>query len=619
MQRREFIRMVASTLVASSVAPAYGKSDEGFDKQGILIEAAGFDSFGGWVLDTQFYQQMGGNYLLAHGMGEPVKDAYTSFDVSHAGIFHVYVRCKDWCPGHWLSPGRFKVKVNQRILDTELGTQPGWQWQYAGEVALKSGDNSMALSDLTGFEGRVDAIYFSPYLSPNLPNESSHVMDWKDELSGRSEKKITKSEFDLVVVGGGITGCAAALAARRQGLHVALIQDRPVFGGNASEEVRVHTLGVLGKSAEILTSIDTKHYPNGDAKAAHDQRKREQTLINSGVTLLPNQSAIGLAKEGNKIQYVECRNTYTGIITRFKAPQFIDTTGDGWLGHWAGAEWRYGREAASAHNEGWNKHGDLWSPTVADNKVMGTSVLWNSEVGDQPNRFPSVPWAMDVAKKGDAINGEWFWEYSDDALDQIDDAEAIRDHMFRAIYGNFYNGKKHPKNALVKIKWVAYIAGRRESRRLIGDHVYNMQDAVNNVKFDDMVVEEKRDLDTHYQLKEAGHPEDYLSEALFRWVGWYYLPFRSLYSKDIDNLMMAGRCFSCTHIGLSGPRVMNTCGQMGVATGYAAALTKKYGVSPREVGQKHIGELQTLIGYRKSPSGELILADEKQKAAWERG
>ena len=289
------------------------------------------------------------------------------------------------------------------------------------------------------------------------------------------------------------------------------------------------------------------------------------------------------------------------MIRRFKAPVFIDCTGDGWLGFWAGAEFRYGREAASEFGEAWGKHGDLWSPKEADNRVMGTSVLWNSKKGSAPSTFPAVPWAMPVAGKHQAVKGEWYWEYSDDDLNQIDDAEQIRDHVLRAIYGSFYNAKKHPKNALDELKWVAYVGGRRESRRLIGDYIYSMQDAAQRKAFPDTVVREKREIDTHYQRKLKGSPETFLSKALFyKTHGLYSIPFRCFYSKDISNPMMAGRCFSCTHIGLAGPRVMNTCGQMGIATGYAAVLCKKHKATPREVGHTHIKELRTLIGYEKA-------------------
>jgi hypothetical protein len=228
-------------------------------------------------------------------------------------------------------------------------------------------------------------------------------------------------------------------------------------------------------------------------------------------------------------------------------------------------------------------------------------VLWNSERTDGRVDFPGVPWAMPVAKKHAAINGEWYWEYSAPTLNQVDDAEQIRDHMLRAIYGSFANAKKHPKNATIALKWVAYVAGKRESRRLMGDYTYTMRDMTERRQFADAVVEEKREVDSHYQLALTGSPSDFLSKALFHKTGGlYYIPFRSLYSRDISNLMMAGRCFSCSHIGLCGPRVMKTCGQMGIATGYAAALCKKHGATPREVGRQHIAELRQMIGYESA-------------------
>jgi len=598
MNRREFIRIIGGVSVLSAVAPAYAFSNPAFSQDGILLEAASFADKGGWVLDTQFYQQMGGCFLLAHGMGKTVQNAMTKIKAEKAGKYFIHVRTRDWCPGNWAAPGQFKVIVNDSVLETTFGTEAGWAWQNGGSLSLKAGENKIELQDLTGFEGRMDAIYFSKEANPVLPSAPKDLFGWKDQLSGRSSLKVNEDHYDVVIVGGGITGCGAALAADAQGLKVALIQDRPLFGGNASEEVRVHTLGVHGKGGDILKKIDTKHWPNGHAKAKIDQIKRERNLKNSNIHLFPNHLAIGLEKKDKKIASVEARNSNTGIISRFNAPQFIDCTGDGWLGFWGGAEFRYGREAHSEFNEEWSKHGDLWSPEKADNKVMGTSVLWNSQKSSKPSSFPKMPWAMPVVGKKANIKGEWFWEYSDDKLNQIDDAEQIRDHVLRAIYGNFYNAKKSPKNALIELKWVAYVGGRRESRRIIGDYIYSMHDAAKKRQFPDAVVEEKRELDAHYQRKEKGDSQDYLSKALFYKVhGLYYIPFRSLYSKDIPNLMIAGRCFSCTHIGLSGPRVMNTCGQMGIATGYAAALCKKYSQEPRSIGQKHIKELRKLIGY----------------------
>ncbi|MGJ8693865.1 MAG: FAD-dependent oxidoreductase [Thalassotalea sp.] len=597
MNKREFLRIIGGTVAVTALAPSYGFAKSSFTKTGLLIEACNFENLGGWVLDTQFYQQMGGNYLLAHGLGKPVENASTRFKVPEAGKWHVFVRTRDWCPGDWQAPGQFNLHINGKKMPETLGTKSGWAWQDAGVVELAKGQSIIEVEDLTGFEGRFDAIYLSQEPFPSLPNSPTELYHWKDQLSGRSKLSIKEHNYDVVIVGGGITGCGAALAAESQGLKVALIQDRPVLGGNASDEIRVHTLGVYGKNEKLLRKIDTEHYPNGHENAVFDQQKRTQTFADSKVDVFTSNSMIGLSQTGNTINSVDARHINTGIIQRYSAPQFIDCTGDSWLGLWAGAEYRYGREASGEFNETWDKHGELWSPLKADNKVMGTSVLWHSEYGQKPFNFPEVPWAMPVATKDKAIEGDWDWEYSNDSLDQVDDAEQIRDHMFRAIYGNFYNAKKHPKYRLLEIKFMAFIGGRRESKRLIGDHIYSMRDAVDKPDFPDIVVEEKRPLDSHYQLKDHGHHADYRSEALFMKVGYYFIPFRCFYSKNIDNLMMAGRNFSCTHIGLAGPRVMNTCGQMGIATGYAAALCKKHNKNPREVGKKHITELRQLIGY----------------------
>ncbi len=603
LSRRTFIRVVGGVGLTAAVPFDYLIGAEP-EASGVLVEAASFAERGGWQLDTQHYQQMGGCYLLAHGLGKPVANAKTRFSLPQSGTWHVWVRTRDWCPGDWPSPGRFRVRVNGSALATTFGTEgEPWHWQYGGTVEIAAPQGvELELEDLTGFDGRCDAIYFSREKTPSLPNSDlRQLAAWKDRLSGRADKPIAERTYDLVIVGGGIAGCAAALAARSQGLRVALIQDRPLFGGNASEEIRVHTIGISGKGEAIIKTIDTPHYPNGHADAIKAQQKREATMKASGADLFPLHIAIGLEKAGDRIVSVEARNAVTGIITRFRAPVFIDATGDGWLGYWAGADCRYGREAHSEFDEAWAKHGDLWSPAKPDNRVMGTSVLWNSEDAGEPTEFPDVPWAMPVAKTHAAINGEWYWEYSANHLNQIDDAERIRDHMLRAIFGSFANAKKDPKNADVALKFVAFVGGKRESRRLMGDYIYTMKDMTERRQFPDAVVEEKREIDGHYQLAETGSPLDFLSKAMFYPTGGlYYIPFRSLYSRNIGNLMMAGRCFSCSHVGLCGPRVMKTCGQMGIATGYAAALCKKYNASPREVGKKHISELRRLIGYEPS-------------------
>jgi hypothetical protein len=594
----------------------------GIIAQSILIEAESFTNKGGWVVDPQFVEQMGSPYLLAHGMGKPVIDASTTFTVRKPGLYYVWVRTKNWVPGNWNAPGRFNLLVDGQTLERTLGLNPEWNWEFAGEIQLGKGTKQISLHDLTGFEGRCDAIYLTMDESEKLPNEMTGLKKWRSNKLGepRVPEKIEK--YDLVVVGGGIAGCAASIAAAEQGLNVALIHDRPVLGGNASGEIRVHTLGIYGKFERIIKMLDTEHYPNGSPSALkEDQRRMDNVRQYKNISLFLNFRAYAANTKNGTINSVDARQTSNGELIRFEAPLFVDCTGDGWIGYWAGADYSYGREASSKYGEGWDAHGLLWSPETPDKMVMGSSVLWRSENAGKKVNFPEVPWAMDVANNYAAKNGEWQWEFSRNDMSQIDDAERIRDHMFRAIYGSFYN-YKHPaipgpntdqpltgtldwqkqqeRADSLQLQWVAYLLGKRESRRLIGDHIYTFNDVRDNTQFEDSVVFEKRAVDVHYQINllDADQP-DFLSEAMFYNTGQYIVPYRSLYSKNISNLFMAGRNFSCSHIGLGGPRVMRTTGQMGAAVGIAASLCKKYKVSPRTIYTSHLKEYLDLIESQK--------------------
>jgi hypothetical protein len=275
----------------------------------------------------------------------------------------------------------------------------------------------------------------------------------------------------------------------------------------------------------------------------------------------------------------------------------------------------YGREDSSEFNELYstlkNKmHSDffnlalfsetdikkLYIPAEKDKRVMGSSVLWRTKDALQPVSFPPVPWAESITGNYSDLNGEWYWEYSIDSLNQIDDAEFIRDHLLKAIYGSFSNAKKDTSNKYKELEWVSFMVGKRESRRLIGDYIFTVNDAREHTEFEDAVVMEIRDVDVHYQqfLIDPSKP-DFLSDALYYNAEKYYVPFRCLYTRKIKNLFMAGRCFSCSHLGLGGPRVMNTTGQMGCAVGYAASICIKHKVIPRMVYQKYLDELKMLI------------------------
>ncbi|MDZ7721514.1 MAG: FAD-dependent oxidoreductase [candidate division KSB1 bacterium] len=587
MKRLFLILMFSGVLTAQGFAAS------------LLLETERFDP-GGWVVDPQFVEQMGSPYLLAHGLGRPVENAAMQFKVAKAGVYHIWARTLNWVPGSWDAPGRFRVIVDGRELDMDLGTRETWGWQYVGTARLNQSQHLIELRDLTGFEGRCDALYLSRNKKAP-PDSGDSLRYWRAARLGESSNQIETETFDLVVTGGGIAGCAAAVAAAQQGLQVALIHDRPVLGGNASSEIRVHTLGLTWRYDDILKHLNTSHYPNGSPQAQQADEKRMQYMRSfPNIALFLNWRAFTTKSDDSRIIHTDARHTHSGKRRRFKAPLFADCTGDGWIGYWSGAEYMYGREDSSRFHERWPQHDELWSPAESDNRVMGSSLLWRSIENETASKFLSVPWAMPVAGDHAAVNGEWYWEFSRDDLHQIRDAEKIRDHMFRAIYGSFYNAKQLPENANRELEWISYLLGKRESRRLKGDYIYTFNDMRKSRTFPDAVVREKRDIDVHYQniLLDPTRP-DFLSTALFYPVEFYYVPYRCLYSKNIENLFMAGRCFSGSHIGLGGPRVMNTTGQMGAAVGYAASLCVKHKTVPRQIYEQHLQELLDLINPQK--------------------
>ncbi len=316
----------------------------------------------------------------------------------------------------------------------------------------------------------------------------------------------------------------------------------------------------------------------------YDALRHAVVSAEPNITLFLGWRAFAAETNGNRIASVDIRNQRTNAEQRLHAPIFIDCTGDGWLGFWAGADWRMGRESRA-------EHGESLAPVVGDVMTMGNTLQWRTRNTGAPVVMAPVPWASAVSGSFSATGGDWDWEYGLH-LDTIYDAEEIRDHLLRAIYGSFYNAKQNVANVNRDFEWVAYVAGKRESRRLLGDHILTEQDVKTGVFFPDAVAQGSWSIDLHY-AKTNPH---FMTTALQIDVSPYWFPFRCLYSRNVDNLMMAGRNLSATHVGLGSPRVMNTCGQMGVAAGYAAALCTQYGTTPRGIYTTHIEELQAMIG-----------------------
>lgn len=569
----------------------------------LWVETESFTTKGGWVLDQQFMDLMGSPYLMAHGMGVPVADASTTVNVPEKGTWHVYVRTFNWT-SPWTDkegPGAFKVKIDGKLLKTVLGTKGDcWQWQYAGKVSLKPGQTTLALCDLTGFNGRCDAIYLTTDTGAVLPSDKEGLALFRRGRLNLPEPKTKKHDF--VVVGGGIAGMCAAVAAARLGCNVALVNDRPVLGGNNSAEIRVHLGGhvEIGPNKGLGRMIrEFGHSKKGNAQpAANYEDERKQAFIDAedNVELYPSYRAVQVRKEGSRIVAVLIRNIETAQEIWLEAPIFSDCTGDGTIGFLAGAHWRMGRE-------GRDEYGESLAPETADKLTMGASVQWYSKKHPNAMAFPEFSYGVEFNDSNceKVTMGEWKWETGMN-YDQIYDAERIRDYGMLVVYSNWSHLKNHhsdkAKYADRSLEWVAYIAGKRESRRLLGDYVLKQDDIDKNVYHEDGSFTASWSIDLHFPDPENSKKfpgAEFKAATVHNWIYPCTVPYRCLYSRNIDNLFMAGRNISVTHVALGTVRVMRTTGMMGEVVGMAASLCNRYGCTPRQVYQEHLTELKELM------------------------
>ncbi len=241
----------------------------------IFLETESFTDKGGWVIDQQSFVVMGSSYLMAHGMGRPVKDATTTVQFPKKGKYRVWVRTKDWAPFP-KGPGKFQVVLNGKPLNQVFGESGSdvWKWYPGGEIEVQNEQMSVALHDLTGFNGRCDAILFtnSPTFIP--PDKLDAMTAFRKQQLKLTDAPAQANNFDLVVVGGGIAGTCAAISASRMGLKVALIQDRPVLGGNNSSEIRVHLRGDVDKNHYPKLGRIVREMDNGDPGNGHPDGQR---------------------------------------------------------------------------------------------------------------------------------------------------------------------------------------------------------------------------------------------------------------------------------------------------------------------------------------------------------
>ncbi len=580
----------------------------------LFVEAESFTNRGGWKLDTQFIQQMGSPYLLAHGVGRPVEDAKTEIRMPESGTYRIWVRTIDWV-ARWdakPSPGKYQILIDGQPLEETFGTKGAkWNWQDGGTVELEKGKRTISLHDLTGFDGRCDCIYFTTELEASPPPVDDVLSDWRREQLGLAGEPIEKGPYDLVVIGGGYAGMGAAISAARMGCRVALVQDRPVLGGNGSSEVRVWAMGNIRRGkfpriGEIIEEFaDNATKSPGRYEEFGDELKEKIVRGEENIDLFLNHHAHALKMDGSKIKSVDALDTRSGAEVRFFGTLFADCTGHAWLGAWANAD----REMTPGGR-------------------MGMSNMWAWDELEKAVAFPETPWALDL-KMADFPyprdhHGQWFWESGYDK-DPINDAEAIRDWNLRAVYGAFNamknrDGAEKHQNAI--LSWVAYIGGPRESRRLMGDVVLTEEDIVSKRDFPDGCVPSTWSIDLHYPKQQyakkfADNPFISIAvhnRAVDRMYG-YPVPYRCFYSRNVDNLFMAGRCISVTHEALGTVRVMKTCGMMGEVVGKAASVCYLNGCMPRDVYEAHLDELLDLLrlpgkARRSTPSSEIVIPDD---------
>lgn len=582
----------------------------------LLAEAEAFPTRGGWVHDSQFMDLMGSPYLLAHGLGRPVADAVTELQIVEAGTFRVWVRTKDWvaqwkAPG---APGRFQVLINGRALGTTFGTEGAqWHWQDGGRVELPAGQATLALHDLTGFEGRCDVILFARDLKFTPPNREPVMSAFRRACLGLPEQPEPVGEFDFIVAGGGIAGTCAAVTAARLGLKVALVQDRPVLGGNNSSEVRVWLQGArneepwpnVGNVVAELEQDERAHYgPANTAELYEDEKKLAIVRAEKNIMLLLDHRVNGVEAADGRIRAVIAQSTTSGRRLRISGRWFADCTGDATVGALAGADFEMEPKGRMGPCNLWN---------VCECKDT-TAIGAEAEAASAPAPFPRCPWALDLSDKPfpgrsktkpdpDKLGG-WYWESGFDR-DPIDELEYIRDWNFRAMYGA-WDALKNVDKVLPNhtLNWAAYILGKRESRRLLGDVVLTLDDLKQDHRFPDGAAPTGWSNDLHLpdpKYEKGFEGDAFISRADFgqypahRAGKPFWIPYRCLYSRNVANLFMAGRNISVKHEALGAVRVMRTCGTEGEIIGMAASLCRQHDSTPRAIYERHLAELQELM------------------------
>ena len=390
---------------------------------------------------------------------------------------------------------------------------------------------------------------------------------------------------DFCVVGGGIAGLCAALAAARHGARTVLVQDRPMLGGNASSEIRMHICGAHGpnrRETGIVEEIQLENlrYNAGSCWPVFDSvlwglARREPLL-----TLVLDASVCSCETAADRsIRSVRAWQGTTQRWIEVSARLFADCSGDAVLAPLSGADFRVGREARS-------EYGESEAPPEADSCTMGNSILLQAMEFETPQDFAPPPWAIDFSEPDMQrwVRNRWmpptrnnyWWIEVGGADDSIGNAEEHRDQLLPIAFGvwDWIKNKweEHEKYRNFGLEWVGSLPGKRESRRYLGDHVLTQGEVQSGGDFPDVVAYGGWLIDNHYP---KGFWHDGPGTKYTDCPSPFGIPYRSLYSRNVPNLLFAGRDISCTHVAMSATRVMATCGLCGQAVGTAAAIAAR--------------------------------------------
>lgn len=434
---------------------------------------------------------------------------------------------------------------------------------------------------------------------------------------------LMKITSDITVIGGGIAGICAAVSAARNGASVSLVQDRPMLGGNNSSECRVHMssaassgnpsfyLRETGVADELKLKIF--HYnPRYESKSDFDLTDMvflQFVKDEENIKLFLSTAAYDVEVKNGLIKTVKAYNSRTEEYYEFESPYFIDASGDGVVSFKAGAECRQGREAKS-------EYGESLAPEQADSHTMGSCLMYTVAKDEHPVPFVKPPFAYDFVKEGlfdklndpstgrnfpltiENVHSVWWMSYGGMG-DTIKDEDKIHLELKKLVYGFWdyvKNSGKYKGSENYYINWMAPFPSKRESRRVMGEYVLNQNDIQKHPDFKDQVATAGWPIDVHDVGGIYGHDMTTTWTALDTVYG---LPLRMMYSKNIDNLMLAGRIVSATHIAMGSFRVMQTLGAMGQAIGTAAAVCAKKEIMPKKLAHSDtlIKELQEILQH----------------------